>query len=86
MNITDIFREEVSKISPDVQKQIDLSFAISDKIAAYLEENKMTQKQFAKMVGCSEPDVCKWLGGTHNFTLKTIARISVAIGKDLISL
>lgn len=86
MNITNIFREEVSKISPEIQKQVDLSFAIADKIAAVLEERGMTQKQLAKLVGCTEPDVCKWLGGTHNFTLKTIARISTALGVDLITI
>lgn len=84
MNITEVFREEVSRIQPEVQKQVDLSFAISDKLDAILQERNMTQKQLARMVGCSEADVCKWLGGTHNFTLKTLARISVALDVDLI--
>lgn len=84
MNITEVFREEVSRIQPEVQKQVDLSFAISDKLDAILKERKMTQKQLARKVGCSEADVCKWLGGTHNFTLKTLARISVALDVDLI--
>lgn len=85
MNIKDIFRDEVSKVSPEIQKQVDLSFAIADKIASVLEERKMTQKQLSKLVGCTEADVCRWLGGTHNFTIRTIARISTALEVDLIN-
>lgn len=85
MNIKDIFRDEVSKVPPEIQKQVDLSFAIADKIASVLEERKMTQKQLSKLVGCTEADVCRWLGGTHNFTIRTIARISTALEVDLIN-
>lgn len=85
MSIKDIFRDEVSKIPPEIQKQVDLSFAIADKIASILEERNMTQKQLAKLVGCTEADVCRWLGGTHNFTIRTIARISAALEVDLIN-
>lgn len=85
MSIKDIFRDEVSKIPPEIQKQVDLSFAIADKIASILEERNMTQKQLAKLVGCTEADVCRWLGGTHNFTIRTIARISTALEVDLIN-
>ena len=86
MNTNELFKQEVKKIPPEVKKQLDLSFAISAMLAEAIKEKGMTQKEFAKFIGCTEPEVCKWLGGTHNFTLKTIARISVAINKDLISL
>ena len=44
----------------------------------------MTNKEFAKLVGKTEAEVSRWLGGTHNFTLKTIARISAALGCEII--
>lgn len=44
----------------------------------------MTQKYFAKGIGRSEAEVSRWLGGTHNFTLSTIAKISAYFGEDII--
>lgn len=71
-------------IPNELKVQIDLSFAISDKIASVLNERGMTNKEFAKLVGKTEAEVSRWLGGTHNFTLKTIARISDALGCEII--
>ena len=35
-------------------------------------------------MGKTEAEVSRWVGGTHNFTLRTIAKISSAIETDLI--
>ena len=45
---------------------------------------QMTQKEFARKVEKTEPEVSRWLGGTHNFTLRTLAKISSVLGEDLI--
>lgn len=71
-------------IPNELKVQIDLSFAIADNIASVLKERGMTNKEFAKLVGKTEAEVSRWLGGTHNFTLKTIARISAALGCEII--
>jgi transcriptional regulator with XRE-family HTH domain len=44
----------------------------------------MTQKDLAKKMGKTEAEVSVWLSGQHNFTLKTLAKISVALEEDLI--
>ena len=46
---------------------------------------EMTQKEFAQQVSRSEAEVCRWVGGTHNFTLATLAKISAALGVPLIT-
>ena len=46
----------------------------------------MTQKEFAKEVGKTEPEVSRWLSGTHNFTLRTLAKISSVLGEDIIKI
>lgn len=84
MSVTDIYKEAVSSIPRDVSLQVEWSFAISDKIAARVKEMGMTQKEFARKVGKTEAEVSRWLGGTHNFTLKTLAKISSVLGEDLI--
>lgn len=86
MNATNLFREAVAAISKDVTTQVNWSFAIADKIDAKLKEIGMTQKEFAKEVGKTEPEVSRWLSGTHNFTLRTLAKISSVLGEDIIKI
>lgn len=81
----ELFREAVANVPGDVQLEIGWSFAISDKIADALEKKGMTQKMFAKQIGKTETEVSRWLSGTHNFTLRTIARISYVLGIDMIN-
>ena len=37
-------------------------------------------------MGKTEAEVSRWLGGTHNFTLRTIAKISDALGVQLLTI
>lgn len=86
MSTKSLFREELAKIPPDVRKQVDMSWAIADKIDALLKAKGMSQKEFAHLMGKTEPEVSRWLGGTHNFTLRTLAKISVVLGEDVIKI
>lgn len=81
-----IFNEAVAKVPDDLRKEISWSFAISDKIAEILEEQGMTQKMFAKKMGKSETEISRWLSGTHNFTLRTLSKISAVLGADIIKI
>lgn len=78
------FMDALERIPDNIRKQVDLSMLISDKIAGILKDKGMTQKEFAKGIGRSEAEVSRWLGGTHNFTLSTIARISAYLGEDIV--
>ena len=49
-----------------------------------LESRGMTQKDFARLMGKSETEVSRWLSGTHNLTLATLSKISVALGANII--
>ena len=63
----------LQNIPEDVKIQVDLSMGIADRISAILNAKHMTQKEFARMMGKSEAEVSRWVGGTHNITLSTIA-------------
>lgn len=86
MKTSALFEECLSRVPNDVKLEIDMSFALADKIDAILKENKISQKDLAKRMGKTEAEVSRWLGGTHNFTLRTIAKISDALGIRLISI
>ncbi len=85
MKTTGMFRESLAQIPNDVRIEVDLSFAIADKIDAILRTKGMTQKEFARKMGKTEAEVSRWVGGTHNFTLRTIAKISDALGERILT-
>ena len=78
------FTDAIQSIPPEIQKQVDLSMAISDAIASILSKRSLSQKDFARMMGKTETEVSRWLGGRHNFTLATLAKISSVLKEDLI--
>ena len=84
MNTNELVNQSVAEISEEVRKEMELSYAISERIDSLLKERGLTQKQFAKMVGKTESEVCRWLSGRHNFTIRTLAKISTALGTDII--
>ena len=67
-----------------MKKYITPANITSDEIKLLREITGMTQKEFARQVGRSEAEVCRWVGGTHNFTLATLAKISEALGVPMI--
>ncbi len=86
MKTSEMFQEEIAKVPIDLRLELDLSFAIADKIDAIIKEKGMTQKEFAKKMNKTEAEVSRWLSGTHNFTLKTIAKITNVLGESIITI
>ena len=76
MNTNEIFNQSVAEISEEVKREMELSFAISEKIDLLLKTRGLTQKQFARMVGKTEPEVCRWLSERKR-NGKYLTRISV---------
>ncbi len=80
-----LFRECLAQVTPKTKAEFDLSFAIAEKIDSLLKKNGMTQRALAEKLGKKESEVSKWLTGRHNFTTKTLAHISLALGEDVIT-
>lgn len=71
-------------MTPEMKKQMELSVSIANRIYEILEEKGMSQKDLAHALGKTETEVSRWLSGTHNLTIATIAKISVSLGQDII--
>ncbi|MBR4837696.1 MAG: helix-turn-helix transcriptional regulator [Bacteroidales bacterium] len=84
MKTNKILDEIRGYISPDVKKQLEISVSLANRIYDILEAKDMSQKDLAKLLGKTETEVSRWLSGTHNLTIATIAKISVALGEDII--
>lgn len=62
-----------------------MSVAIANRIYDILEEKGMSQRDFTRLMGKSENEVCRWLSGTHNLTMATLCKIATALGHDIIT-
>lgn len=84
--MTNPIMEEVRKryLTPEIQKQVDLQVMIANRIYDLLEQKGMSQKDLAQKLGKTETEVSRWLCGTHNITMATLAKIAVALDDDII--
>lgn len=78
------FKQMVADIPLDVKTEVELSFAIADKINALMIERGLSRKQFADALGKKPSEITKWLSGQHNFTIRTLAMLSSFFGESLI--
>ena len=77
--------EILGPIPDSLQKEIDLSFAISDRIYTLMQEHGLSKKQFADSLGRRPCEITKWLSGQHNFTVSTLAMLSSFFGQPIIT-
>ena len=82
--ISNKFQQMVTEVPQDVQTEIDLSFDIANEIYALMQERGLSKKQFADALGKKPSEIAKWLSGQHNFTIRTLARLSTFFDKPLI--
>ena len=85
MKTNKIMDEIRAGISPEMKMQTELLVAIANRVYDILEERRMSQKEFARLMGKTETEVSRWLSGTHNLTISTICKISVALNEPIIT-
>ncbi len=72
------------EISPYIKEFVDYNLAISNYVHMLLEQKGWTQKELAQALGKTEGEISKWLSGMHNLTIKSIAKMSAALGEKII--
>lgn len=75
---------ESIQVSDEVKRYVDHSFDIVNRIYDLLEKQGKTQRDLANLMGKKESEISKWMQGTHNFTLKSLAKIESVLGEKLI--
>lgn len=78
--------ERRKKISKDVDISVQQSFDIVDRIHEILVKQGKEQKDLARLLGKSESEISKWMTGTHNFTINTLAKIQAVLGESVIQI
>ncbi len=79
-----IYRNMVASVPADIKAEVDLSFAISDRIDFLMHEKGLSKKQFADALGRRPSEITKWLSGQHNFTIATLSMLSSFFGRPII--
>ena len=74
----------IDTVPAEQKKQFEYSNEISDRLDELLKERGISQRGLARMTGKRPSEVTRWLSGQHNFTLATIAKLSVVLDYDFI--
>mgnify|MGYP001074359769 FL=1 len=81
----DLLPRLFAEIPAEERESARLTFAISDRIYDLMQERGLSKKQFADALGRRPSEITKWLSGQHNFTISTLAMLSVFFGKSIIT-
>jgi transcriptional regulator with XRE-family HTH domain len=81
----DAFDRIAARTPQETKRFVSKMLDIVDRIHEILEAKGMAQKDLAKALGKSESEISKWLTGTHNLELKTIAKIEEVLGEDILA-
>ena len=82
--INSAFKEMLSDVSAEIKAEVNLSFAIAERLESLIKEKGLSKKEFAEAIGKRPSEVTKWLSGQHNFTLRTLAMLSTFFGENLV--
>ena len=79
------FEQELNNVSPQIDRECDLTFHIVKRIHDILVRRGWSQANLARATHKTEAEVSRWMSGSHNFTVKTIALIETALDEKIIS-
>lgn len=84
MKKNSLFDQCVANVAPEVMKEVSLNVDIANRIYDLLKEKKMTQREFATLMGKRESEISRWLTGSHGFTTTTLAKIAAVLGEPIV--
>lgn len=79
-----ILQDLIDETPDDVKIFTDLYADLVVRINTLIKAKYGTQKALAEDLDKKPSEITKWLSGNHNLTLKTIAKLSAALGEPLL--
>lgn len=80
-----LFEELIANVPADISREFSLRHDVAARIEEIIRRKGWSQADFAKAMNKKESEISKWLGGGHNFTLATIAKIETILEESVIS-
>jgi len=79
-------KAELATIPPIKKAEYAITDAIAGRIDYVMKQKGISKKKLAELTNKRPSEITKWLAGGHNFTCRTIALISNAIGEKIIDI
>ncbi len=77
--------DKLLKSTPkDIEIFVDLYADIVVRINQLLNEKQISRKELAQRLEKKPSEISKWLNGEHNFTLRSLAKLSAELGEPLL--
>ncbi len=67
----------------DIEIFVDWYADLVVRINQILRENNISKKELAERMDKRPSEISKWLNGEHNFTLRSLAKLSAELGEPL---
>jgi len=81
---SEAYKRMMKRIPKEIQQKVEFNLDIADEIYYTLESKGLKPVDLARLMKKSESEVSKWMTGTHNFSLKTIQKIGLALETHLL--
>lgn len=78
--------EVFNRLDPAELEVTRISFDIAGRLHDILDEKGMSQKDLAQLMDKKQSEISRWLKGMHNFTMKTIVKLELALQKPIIQI
>ena len=78
--------EEEARWRLENERWLRMSRSVSLAIIDYMQEHNFSRAEMASKLGVTQQYLSRILSGTENFSLKTIAKIEVALGVECLKL
>lgn len=79
-----LFKKALDQIQPETRVYVSLSMEIAARIDDLLHQKGWTGADLARAFDKSPSEISRWLSGTHNFTLETLARLEAILGAPIL--
>ena len=77
----------LEEITPEQQARTDVKMLLAARIADAMESKGWNNKMLMEALGKKNPsEITRWLSGTHNFTVDTLADLGRVLERDFINL
>ena len=84
-NDNEFFDDFLKSIPEQTKRSARISMDIASQINSILKRKNISQRELASLLNKKESEISKWLSGSHNFTIKTLAGIETILGEEIIS-
>lgn len=81
-----ILQDLLEEVTPLEIEQANVKMQLAANIEDLIRSKGWSKTKFASELNKSQPEISKWLSGTHNFTVETLVQISQVLGVKITEL